>query len=99
MKIKWNKTALKNLISALEFFEENDSFNYSIRFEKELIEKIKELPNSFQQYPLDKFRFQNDGTYRVLFVDSYRISFRVNLNEIQILRIRHTSRNPVYYKK
>lgn len=99
MKIKWNKTALKNLIAALEFFEENNSFDYSLRFENELIEKIKDLPNSFQQYTLDKFRFENDGSYRVLFIDSYRISFRVKPNEIQILRIRHTSRKPILYKK
>ena len=99
MDIKWNKTALKNLISALEFLEDNQFHNYSVQFENEVIQKIKDLPNSFQQYALDQFRHQNDGSFRVFFVDSYRISFRVKPNEIQILRIRHTSRKPHLYKK
>ncbi len=99
MEIKWNKTALKNLISALEFFEENDAESYSKKFEKELLTKIKNLPQTYQQYNLDKFRFQNDGSYRVLFSNSYRVSFRITEKEIRILRIRHGSRKPIYYKR
>lgn len=99
MEIKWNKTALKNLISALEYFEENDSENYSKIFEKELLEKVRNPPQTYQQYNLDKFRFHNDGNYRVLFIDSYRVSFRIKENEIRILRIRHGSRKPIYYKR
>lgn len=94
MEIKWNKTALKNLISALEFFEENDAESYSKKFEKELLTKIKNLPQTYQQYNLDKFRFQNDGSYRVLFSNS-----RITEKEIRILRIRHGSRKPIYYKR
>lgn len=36
----------------------------------------------------------NNGNYRAYELYSYRISYKITSTEIQILRIRHTSRNP-----
>ncbi|WP_436410334.1 type II toxin-antitoxin system RelE/ParE family toxin [Parapedobacter flavus] len=51
------------------------------------------------QYPLDRFREGNDGSYRATMVDDYRISFRVKPDQIQIIRIWHGSRKPRFYKR
>ncbi|MGB0948547.1 MAG: type II toxin-antitoxin system RelE/ParE family toxin [Marinirhabdus sp.] len=37
----------------------------------------------------------NDGSYRAFEKHSYRVSYRITENEIRILRLRHTSRNPL----
>jgi plasmid stabilization system protein ParE len=95
MKIKWNKTAVKNLISALEFMENAGFTDYSIRLEKEIISVIQALPNNYLNFQLDRFKENNDGSFRAFIIENYRISFRVKANEIHILRIRHTSKKPI----
>jgi mRNA-degrading endonuclease RelE of RelBE toxin-antitoxin system len=56
------------------------------------IEKLKVHPAS---QPLDRFKRKNDGNYWACIVYSYRISYYVDGNILYILRIRHTSREPL----
>ena len=62
----------------------NKLFNSS-----DILEEYPEL------YPIDKFKTNNNGTYRAYEVYSYRISYRVFNTKIRILRVRHTSREPL----
>jgi plasmid stabilization system protein ParE len=94
MKIKWSKTAVDNLISAIEYLEEKGYYKYAIKLESEILNAVFELPKTYLLYELDRFKLNNDNTFKAFVVDKYRISFRVNSSEIQILRIRHTSRKP-----
>lgn len=43
----------------------------------------------------DELKTNNDESYRAFIVYSYRISYRFIENKNLILRIRHTSRNPL----
>jgi plasmid stabilization system protein ParE len=99
MTIKWNKLAVKNLLSAIEFIEELGYLEYAQKLESEILSRISELPKNYAQYPKDRFKSNNDGTYYAFIMDHYRISFRVIEEEIRIIRIRHTSRKPKYYKR
>lgn len=99
MTIKWNKMAVKSLIAAITFIEENGYEDYAEKLESHILNLVKNLPERHLQYPLDRFRVANDGSYRAAIVDEYRISFRVKSDEIQIIRIRHTSRKPQSYKR
>lgn len=99
MTIKWNKNAVKSLIAAITFIEENGYEDYAEKLEHHILSLIKNLPKTHLQYPLDRFREANDGSYRALTVDDYRISFRVKPDQIQIIRIRHGSRKPRFYKR
>lgn len=99
MTIKWNKTAIKNLFSAIEFFENNGFYDYAEQLESDILKEISELPKRHYQYAPDRFRIANDGSFRAFVVDNYRVSFRVKPNEIQILRIRHTRRKSIFYKR
>jgi plasmid stabilization system protein ParE len=49
------------------------------------------------KYPSDKFRKDNDGTWRAFEKYHYRISYRVLEGEIRIVRMRHTSKSPLNY--
>jgi len=99
MIIKWNKVAVKSLMSAISFIEENGYESYAEKLENRILSLVKNLPENHLQYPLDRLRLANDGSYRAAIVDDYRISFRVKPTEIQVVRIRHTSRKPRYYKR
>ncbi|QPH41581.1 type II toxin-antitoxin system RelE/ParE family toxin [Pedobacter endophyticus] len=94
MKIKWNKSAVKQLLDIIQYLEENDELEYAERLESRILSKIKSIPiliNTFQQ---DRLKRENDGSFFAFEIDSYRISFRHLRDDIRILRIRHTSRRP-----
>jgi len=97
MAIKWNKAAIKQLIDAIEFIEDAGFRSYAEELEKDILYKVRNLPANSINYPLDKYRRNNDGTYRAFEVENYRISFRSKDDEIRIVRIRHTSRRAKNY--
>jgi len=97
MRIKWNKSAVQQLLDAIEFIEGNEFYDYAEELEKEILLKIRNLPQNPNIYPLDKYRKDNDGSYHAFVIDNYRIAYRHNENEIRIVRIRHTSRRTRKY--
>jgi len=94
MEIKWNKLAVKQLIDAIEYLEENELFTYAEKIENEILTKIGALPQTHYLYQPDRLKKKNDGSFYAFEVDRYRISYRRTLNDIRILRIRHTNRRP-----
>jgi plasmid stabilization system protein ParE len=92
MLIKWNKAAIQQLLDAILFIEETGFYNYAEELERDILSRIRDLPENPLVYPLDKYRRNNDGTYRAFEVDLYRISYRNTKNSIRIVRIRHTRR-------
>lgn len=97
--IIWSTTALNQLedIHFYILFETK-----SIRIADKVIEKIFEstqiVKTASEIYELDEQRKNNDGSFRAYFVYTYKISFRIVSQEIQILRVRHTSRKPKNWK-
>ena len=94
MEIKWNKLAVKQLMDAIQYLEDNELFAYAEKIEKEILSKIKSLPQTSQVYQPDRLKKNNDGSFHAFEVDRYRISYRKLPMEIRILRIRHSSRRP-----
>lgn len=56
-----------------------------------------ELNKHPEKHPLDKFKKDNDGSWRAFEKYSYRLSYRVLDNQIRIVRFRHTSKSPLQY--
>lgn len=48
-------------------------------------------------YPLDKYRMNNDGSFRAYELLRYRVSYQIIEKEIIIVRVRHTSMEPKQY--
>ena len=48
-------------------------------------------------YPPDKYRKNNDGSFRAYELHRYRIAYRVTEKEIIIVRVRHTGMEPKQY--
>lgn len=97
MRIKWNKTAIQQLLDAVRFIEEHGFHSYAEQLESEILSRIRHLPSNPEIYPIDKYRKNNNGSYHAFEVDQYRISYRNNKDEIRIVRVRHTSRRPSKY--
>ncbi len=94
-KIIWSSTALEQL-EAIHFYILFES--KSIRIADKVINKIFEstqiLKSKAEIYKLDTKKKDNDGSFRSYYVYNYMISFRITADNIQILRVRHTSKKP-----
>ena len=62
-----------------------------------LLDIIESLSFEYNNHPPDRFKKNNDGTFKTAVVFSYRISYQIRENSVSILRIRHTSREPLNY--
>ncbi|WP_264536720.1 type II toxin-antitoxin system RelE/ParE family toxin [Flavobacterium sp. N1736] len=94
-EIIWSKTA-QNQLEKIYFHILKESNNN--RTSENVIDKIYNsvtiLKTNWEIYELDEMKISNNGDYRAFEIYSYRISYKISTDKIQILRIRHTSRNP-----
>jgi len=95
--VKWSRPALNQLDKALDFIIQEGFWSYAIELEESIISRIDNLVDNYTTYPADKYKKDNDGTYRAFEVYEYRVSYRVKKSQIKIIRIRHTSRKPLKY--
>ncbi|MEP7237294.1 MAG: type II toxin-antitoxin system RelE/ParE family toxin [Ferruginibacter sp.] len=91
--IKWNRAALNQLIKAIEYIND-DSPQNAEKVKDDILSEITVLTAHPGKYPPDKYKLNNDGSFRAFELHRYRLSYRVVRNEIRIIRIRHTKRNP-----
>jgi addiction module RelE/StbE family toxin len=96
MVTSWSPAAHKQLRKAFEYIRK-DSLQNAEKVKNEIIELSEKLVDHPERFSLDKYRKQNDGTFRAFEIHSYRISYRVMQNYILIVRMRHTSRSPIVY--
>lgn len=71
-----------------------DSYLQSINVSQQIEATILALLDHPTKYPPDKWKTNNDGSYRAFEVYRLRISYRIFKNSIHIIRVRHTSRRP-----
>lgn len=94
--IVWDKNTYHDLQQILAYVskESEQAPNIIKQGIKKYFVVLKTNPYIFEA---DQLKDNNDGTYRAFVVYSYRISYRFIDNRILILRIRHTSREPLEY--
>jgi plasmid stabilization system protein ParE len=94
--IKWNRRALEQFEDAVSYIED-DSVSNAEKFKLDILTKIDSLSAYPEKYSPDKYKMNNDGTFRAFELHRYRVSYRFKRNEIRIIRVRHTKRNPRNY--
>jgi plasmid stabilization system protein ParE len=94
--IKWNRRAVKQFDDAITYIE-NDSLSNAKKFKRDILHKIDRLQKYPENHPPDKYKTNNDGTFRAFELHHYRIAYRTKENEVRIIRIRHTKMNPLNY--
>ena len=96
LQIKWNRQAILQFDNAIAYIEK-DSPDNAERVRTNILLRITELSTHPEKYNPDKFKLNNDGSFRAFEIYSYRVSYRYINDEIWILRIRHTKMNPKEY--
>ena len=87
---------LDQLIKAVEYIRE-DSDQNAEKVQNEMLSEITRLATHPEKYPPDKYKLNNDGSFKAFELHRYRVSYRLCKNEVRIIRIRHTKRNPKKY--
>ena len=92
----WSKAARIQLQKAFAFIS-NDSPQNAEKVITEIIDTTIALSKYPEKYPTDRYKKNNNGSYRAFEVYHYRISYRIVNDNIYIVRMRHTSMSPLIY--
>jgi len=93
-RIIWDKEAILQLEEVYEYLKER-SLQSADKVRKSIKEKTRGLKDNPEIYNLDRFKKNNDGSFRAFEKYSYRVTYKVKVTEVIILRVRHTSREPL----
>ncbi|MEN9548721.1 MAG: hypothetical protein RIR12_1312 [Bacteroidota bacterium] len=63
----------------------------------DIVVSTEKAINNPTYYNLDKYKIDNDGSYRAFEKHHYRVVYRYQKNIIRVLRVRHTSMEPKKY--
>lgn len=94
--VKWDKPALIYFSEAIRYIRK-DSPQNADKIKTEILSRITTLSNSPEIHAPDKYKQNNNGSYRAFELYRLRIAYIVKDDEIIITRVRHTSQEPLEY--
>ncbi len=74
-----------------------DSLQNAGKVRSAIVSAAIELSENPGRYNPDKFKKNNDGSFRAFELYHFRIAYKVTEKEIIIVRVRHTSMEPADY--
>lgn len=95
-EVLWNATARKQIKNIYNYIEK-ESVQNAKKVINEIIEATEKLEKNPDRFGLDKYKNNNDGSYRYFELGKYRIAFRIYKTKIRILRVRSTDQEPLEF--
>ena len=96
VKISWDIEARNHFYDAIIYIKRQSPQNAEMVKQK-VISAVSKLSGSPNKYPIDKYRNNNDGSFRAIELFHFRISYHISENEIRIVRFRHTDMKPLEF--
>lgn len=96
VRIEWTLLAKEDMREVLAFYKQKSSIGYNL-VKDSILETIVSASKSPEIFKADNFKKDNDGTIRVFTVYHTRVAYQIKDYGILILRLRHTSREPINY--
>ena len=96
--IVWTETSL-NQLETIYFYilESSKSVSIADKVIQNIMDAVSILNKNSEIYETDEMKYSKDDNFRAFEIYKYRISYKITSNNIYILRVRHTSRNPKLY--
>lgn len=95
-EIIWDKEAREYFKITIKYIKK-ESPQGAKKVRLEIFKAVRSLAINPFIFEPDRFRKHNDGSYRAFTVFHFRITYRTSDNAVQVLRIRHTSKEPLEY--
>lgn len=95
-KVIWPARVQKQMEKVYEYIL-RDSYQNAEKVKENILASTRKLAVNPEMHPPDKYRKNNDGSFRAYELNSYRIAYRIKGKEIIIVRVRHTSMEPKRY--
>jgi mRNA-degrading endonuclease RelE of RelBE toxin-antitoxin system len=97
-RVVWDVSAFKHFKDILSYLS-NRSEQAPHIIKSAIFERLEIIKTNPLICEIDKLKYPQDNNFRAFIVFSYRITYQINADkkEIQILRVRHISREPKGY--
>lgn len=95
-QIVWTKRSQQHLKAAYKYISE-DSPQNALRVIEDIIAAMNKAVSNPEFYNPDKYKVNNDGSFRAFEKHRYRIVYRFKKNVIRVLRVRHAKMEPEKY--
>ncbi len=95
-EIVWDNEAIIDFNIVVKYLKK-ESPEGAKKVQLEILKIIKSLPANPLIFEPDRFRTDSDPAFRAFSVYHYRITYRIISNYIHIMRVRHTSQEPLEY--
>ena len=95
-EVRWPLSAQQQLEKAYRYVL-LDSYQNAEKMKADILIATRKIADNPEMYPPDKYRKNNDGSFRAYELHHYRIAYRFTEKEIIIVRVRHTSMEPKLY--
>lgn len=95
-EVVWTKRSQQHMRTAFEYISKDSAHN-AVKVLEDIVAAVNKATSNPGFYGPDKYKLNNDGSYRAFEKHTYRIVYRFTDNAIRVLRIRHTSRKPKEY--
>ena len=95
-QVVWTSQSQQHMKQAYEFISK-DSVQNAKKVIAEIALAVNKAIHNPEIYNSDKYRKNNDGSYRAFEKHRYRVTYRFTKNIIRILRVRHTKMEPKKY--
>lgn len=95
-QIVWTRRSQQHLLAAYKYICQNSMQN-AAKVLEDIVATIEKATTNPGFYGPDKFKYDNDGSYRAFEKHGYRIVYRYTKNTIRVLRVRHTKMEPKTY--
>ncbi len=95
-EVVWTKRSQLHMKSLYDYISK-DSPQNALKILEEIIAAVNKANSNPEIYNPDKYKINNDNSYRALEIHHYRIAYRYDNNVIRVLRVRHTSMEPKEY--
>jgi plasmid stabilization system protein ParE len=95
-QLVWTMLSQQHIRAAWKYISK-DSPKISRRVIDDIIIATEKAIDNPEFYPPDKYKKNNDGSYRAFEKHSYLIVYRYSNNIVRVLRVRHTKMEPKDY--
>ncbi len=97
-QIVWDKLALEHFSDILDYLQTKSEDAPAIVLDT-VLDRLDQLSGNPLLVEVDRLKTPKDENFRAFVVFSYRVTYQIHheTNQIRILRVRHTSREPKGY--